>query len=344
MAAKTSQLQIRVTEEQKAVLKRLAGAAEMTVSQYVLAQAIPSRHQRLSRILESLGAASGDPAASFADLAALLDQTDSDDFTTVLGGSSLGSLNPLVQNQLAAMVEQTANRRFIDPPPWVEAAPALARPHFAWPLSSLRPHQIRVTPTAFKRRGIFFDPASRPEFSSALAGPAKPRASASEAWTRLAALDEACRVSELKVEFYFLGGAVLVQAFSARPRTAHIEAMLRPASAVLELQAALSKREGWPAGWAQEAVQEHLGKDTRASRYLELPNLAAFVPPLEYVLALSVARLRLGPDQGGADLRYVLRALNLTTAEEALEVTERYFTPRQLPEDARATLHTLLAT
>ncbi|HUF74941.1 MAG TPA: hypothetical protein VMM35_01625 [Longimicrobiales bacterium] len=343
MAAKTSQLQIRVTEEQKAALKRLAAAAKMSVSAYVLGQALPSRQQQLERVLAGLSAPGADAEAAFRELADLLADVGTDDFRDVLGNPPLERLGPVVQNQLAALVEQAANGRGIDPPDWAQGVPPLGKPHFGWPLSSLRPHQIRVTPVAFKRRGIFFDPTSRPALSSSRSRAASASPDASEALRRLEVLDEALRRDELKVEFYFLGGAVLHQVFQARPPTARIDALFRPTSAVLDVQATVAGREGWPPGWVQQAVREQLAHGT-SSRWLELGNLAAFVPPLDYVLALAVARLRLGTGGGAVeDLRYVLRALNLTTADEALEVTGRYFTPRQLPPDARATLESLLA-
>ena len=342
MAAKTSQLQIRVTEEQKAALKRLAAAAEMTVSSYVLAQALPARHQQLDRALEALTAPGADLHAGFEGLASLIGDTGDEEFADALGSPSVEHLTRLLQNQLAALVEQAANARGLEPPGWVQKVPALPRPHFAWPLSSLRPHQIRVTPVAFKRRGVFFDPATRPAFSRLRAREAI-HSALPESLRRLKSLDETLQASELKVEFYFLGGAVLLQAFHARPHTAHIGAFFRPASAVLDVQAALARAEGWPAGWVQQAVKEQLA-DAPAHRWLELGNLSAFVPPLDYVLALTVARLRLGEGGGPLeDLRYVLRALNLTSAAEALELTGRYFTSRQLPADARATLDRILA-
>jgi hypothetical protein len=343
MAAKTSQLQIRVTEEQKAALKRLAAAAKTSVSGYVLAQALPSGQHEVDRVLAGLSGPGADLEAGFGELARLLAETEAHDFPKVLGSPPLEHLSPLLQNQLAALVEQVANARGVDAPAWTEEVPALARPHFGWALSSLRPHQIRVTPVAFKRRGIFFDPASRPALASPRSQASALRVDPPESFRRLKILDEALRSSELGVEFYFLGGAILSQAFQARPPTARIDALFRPTQALAEVQATLAQREGWPAGWVQQAVREQLGHGT-AGRWIELDNLAAFVPPPEYVLALAVARLRLGTGGGAVeDLRYVLRALNLTRADEALDLTGRYFTPRQLPPDARATLEALLA-
>jgi len=72
------------------------------------------------------------------------------------------SISPLVLNCVAAMVEAAAHDREVDPPSWVRDIPALPRPHFGWVLRSLRPHQVRASPVAFKRRNVFFDPATGP--------------------------------------------------------------------------------------------------------------------------------------------------------------------------------------
>jgi hypothetical protein len=59
---------------------------------------------------------------------------------------------------------------------------------------------------------------------------------------------------------------------------------------------------------------------------------------------VKLAALRLGAGARALDdLRFVLRALNLTTPEATLEIAGRYFGRRQLPPDARHLLEGLLA-
>jgi hypothetical protein len=342
MAAKRSQLQIRVTDAEKKTLKRLAGAAKMSVSQYVLAQALPSRHMELSRLLEQLARRGGGHEGTLNRLAAFLSETPAADFGEVLAHPPLDLLSPLHQNELAAAVERAAHAKSAETPNWVAGVPRLGRPHFAWSLMSLRPHQVRVAPVPFKRRGIFFDPATRASLPSWQVDAGDPHRTP-EALRRLRILSNALATKELKVEFYLLGGALISQAFHARPPTAHVSALFRPTTELAPVIDSLTHREGWEPTWLEKAVREYLaggGPD----RYLELPGLAVFVPALEYVLALKVASLRPGTTARALDdLRYVLRALNLANAAAALEVAGRYFGPRQLPGDARATLESLLA-
>ena len=66
-------------------------------------------------------------------------------------------LSPLLQNYVAAMVEQAAHQRAVPPPSWGRDVRPLEAPHFATPLRSLRLHLLRAAPAPFKRRNIFVD-------------------------------------------------------------------------------------------------------------------------------------------------------------------------------------------
>ncbi len=345
MSAKTSQLQIRVSPEQKAALKRLAEAEGLSVSSYVLAQVLPSAQQELTRLLAKLPSAGAGAPGLLAELAALVRATPGEQLAEVLASPPIEELSPVLRNQVAAVVEEAAHAKGVASPPWVDRVRPLRRPLFGWTLPSLRPHQLRVTPVPFKRRGIFFDPASPRATPSAHPGPDRtPPQDAPEPLRRLGILAQALHDTELKVEFYFIGGAVVFHTFHGRPPTAHVSALFRPGQLTLDRVADLTQREGWPAGWLQEAIKEVLLGGLRPDRYLDLPGLSVFVPPLEYVLALKVVALRL--EKGARaldDLRFVIRALNLISAAEAVAITTRYFSERQLPPDATPALEAIFA-
>jgi hypothetical protein len=158
-------------------------------------------------------------------------------------------------------------------------------------------------------------------------------------------LNDALIGLELKVEFYSMGGAVISQAFHASPPTAHVSAFFRPDDLVGEAVTNVAEREAWPPDWLPEAVRTLLGGHARRDRFLELSNLAVFVPQPEYVLALKIGALRLGTGARALDdLRYALRALNVTRTEDALSVAGRYFSKRQIPPQAREALEALLGS
>lgn len=158
MATRSQQLQIRVTAEQKAALRRAARQAGQGLSAYVLARALP------------------DAQRTFAELSRALRRTDEqryalaelNDLFTELPPATLAQavsvmppgmreLSPVMQNQVTAMVEQACHRRGLDAPSWTRSVRPLPEPYFATTLKSLRMHLLRSAPVAFRRRNIFAD-------------------------------------------------------------------------------------------------------------------------------------------------------------------------------------------
>lgn len=154
MGNKTSQLQIRVSPSQKAVLKRLAEAAGTSVSEYVLSRALPSHRLELRERIEALRDAP-DLGSALGQLADFLRELPEEVFLEATSGSGPIHLPSLLQNYAAAAVEREASRRRLPAPGWTRAVRPLRSPHFAWDLRSLRPHLMRITPPAFKRRRVF---------------------------------------------------------------------------------------------------------------------------------------------------------------------------------------------
>lgn len=156
MAAKSQQLQVRVAPHQKATLKRLASAAGLDVSAYVLARVLPPDQARFAGILHQLHH-DADRRFALAELNDLLARCAPAQFADAVGRADLGAFAPLVQNYVAAMVEQAAAQKGVQPPAWVHDVAPLEEPHFGAPLQSLRLHLLRAAPVAFKRRNIFVD-------------------------------------------------------------------------------------------------------------------------------------------------------------------------------------------
>lgn len=156
MASRSEQLQIRVTPREKAVLKRLARASGQDVSAYVLARALPSETGRFASIIEAFHDDSNRRFA-MAELNDALSSLTPVEFGAAVGSLEVSSLTPLVQNYVAAMVEQAARAKRVRTPEWIHDIAPLGVPYFATPLKSLRLYLLRATPIAFKRRNIFAD-------------------------------------------------------------------------------------------------------------------------------------------------------------------------------------------
>ncbi|MGH7564407.1 MAG: hypothetical protein ACREK5_08285 [Gemmatimonadota bacterium] len=78
--------------------------------------------------------------------------------------------------------------------------------------------------------------------------------------------------------------------------------------------------------------------------FLELAHLKVFVPQPRYLLAMKCAAMRLGEEFHDLDdVRYLLRYLNISTAEEALAIVTPYFDEAQLLPKTRLVLEELLS-
>jgi len=128
MTSKSSQLQIRITPQQKESLQLLEALREDDQRSFALAE--------LNDLLSGLTAGA---------LRGAVEQA-------VLAG-----LTPYLRNYVAAMVEVAAHQRQVPPPAWVREVEPLETPHFVTALASLRLHLLRAAPVPFKRRNIFVD-------------------------------------------------------------------------------------------------------------------------------------------------------------------------------------------
>lgn len=157
-------------------------------------------------------------------------------------------------------------------------------------------------------------------------------------------LDARLASHQTEVEFYFVGGAVIFQAFNAQPGTAHVSAMFRPADVVRLAIEEVAIEEGAPEDWLPQSVRRVLRGGATAAAYVGLPHVRVFVPVPDYVLGIKCAAMRLGDDfREMDDIRYLLRAMNVTSADSALSIVSQYFTERQLAPDTKARLERALA-
>jgi uncharacterized protein (DUF1778 family) len=154
-AAKSGQLQIRVSPAQKAQIRRAARTAGLDMSTYVLARLLPAASRRFQELTE---ACADDRHGRFA-LAEL------NSWLASLSGGELSEavvtpparLTPYLANYIAAMTEVACAQHRVPPPAWAVAIPPLAEPVFGTTLMSLRLYLLTHSPAPFRRRNIFID-------------------------------------------------------------------------------------------------------------------------------------------------------------------------------------------
>lgn len=156
-------------------------------------------------------------------------------------------------------------------------------------------------------------------------------------------LDAELAADDVQGELYVVGGAVMCLALDAREATRDVDALFKPTRLVREAAARVAAKVGVPDTWLNDAVKGYLSPRAEFDRYLELPNLKVFVARPRYLLAMKCAAMRLGEEFHDLDdVRYLLRYLNISTAEEALAIVLSYFDEAQLLPKTRLVLEELL--
>jgi uncharacterized protein (DUF1778 family) len=155
-SAKTSQLQLRVSPEEKAAIQRAARRAGMGMSEFVLSRVLSAYEQKVQDLLADLR---DEPARRFAlaELNDLLARLTTEDLRRAIATAPPAWLSAELSNYWAAMVEHACAARQIQPPAWTLAIAPLDKPMFGSSLESLRLYLLTNSPPAFRRRNIFID-------------------------------------------------------------------------------------------------------------------------------------------------------------------------------------------
>jgi hypothetical protein len=113
--------------------------------------------------------------------------------------------------------------------------------------------------------------------------------------------------------------------------TRDVDAVFEPSGRMWAAAARVAASLKLPADWLNDAAKGYMPADTQPrSILLELPNLAVWVPPPQYLLAMKAIAARFDSNDA-ADLRTLIQHLKLQRVEEVLEVVEHYYPRNQIP-------------
>ena len=155
--AKTGQLQIRISVEDKARIQRRAERASMNVSEWVLQRLLPPAESEFQELCGELAARPEARRYSLAHMHDLFARLGSRDFSLAVREPPAVRLLALEANYVAAMIEYAAHDKEVRPPDWATAVPPLAEPWFGAPEQSLRLYLLTNSPPPFRRRNLFID-------------------------------------------------------------------------------------------------------------------------------------------------------------------------------------------
>ncbi|OGQ81988.1 MAG: hypothetical protein A2289_07690 [Deltaproteobacteria bacterium RIFOXYA12_FULL_58_15] len=160
----------------------------------------------------------------------------------------------------------------------------------------------------------------------------------------LHALDEELRRASVVGEVYLVGGAVMTLVLNARASTRDLDDFFAPAGAVRVAAARVAAAKGCDAGWLNDAVKGFMSDRGEFEPYLDLENLKVLTAQPEYLLAMKCLSMRIGPEfHDEADVRYLLRYLNVENYETAKEIISRYYRLERFPAKALHALEEILS-
>ncbi len=146
-------------------------------------------------------------------------------------------------------------------------------------------------------------------------------------------------------EIVLYGGAAMVLAFDARPQTRDVDAVYKPERVVYDAANEVVVRYGAPVGWLNDAVEVFRSGAEDLKFLMDFPNLKVYHAAPEYILAMKCMSMRLGRgDKDLFDIKFLIRSLAISSAEEVLAMVKRYYPKDEIPPKTKFAIEELLST
>ena len=157
LVSKTHQLQIRISAEDKALLRARAASAGMDVSKWVLQQVLPPVERKFQALCGELASRPDALSFTIAEIQDWFNQLTGEEFVRAVRYAPQARLPAFEANYLAAIVEHAAAIKGVNSPRWTVTVEPLDTPWFASSLKSLRLYLLTHSPPPFRRRNLFID-------------------------------------------------------------------------------------------------------------------------------------------------------------------------------------------
>jgi hypothetical protein len=164
----------------------------------------------------------------------------------------------------------------------------------------------------------------------------------------LARLNELLGSRGVTGEICLFGGTVMVLVFNARISTRDVDAIFQPASLIRELAIAIAEERGLPGAWLNDGVKgfQSEAADTTTAGLPQFAHLRIFRPTAAYLLAMKCLAARSGEgtlDVDRQDIQTLVQHLELRTADEVLDVVEKFYPIERIPPKTQFMVHEVIS-
>lgn len=156
-------------------------------------------------------------------------------------------------------------------------------------------------------------------------------------------LNDELSKKKIRGELYLVGGAVMCLLFHDRKATRDLDGLFVPKKYFQPIIHKIAHDKGLPHSWLNDGVKGYLSQSGTFNSFLDLDHLKIFAADPHYLLAMKCLAMRIGPEfNDEADIRYLLRHLNIETYDAALKVIEQYYPLDQFPAKSFYALEEIL--
>ncbi len=157
-------------------------------------------------------------------------------------------------------------------------------------------------------------------------------------------LNDELKQESVMGDLYLVGGAVMCLMYDARVSTVDVDGFFKPARRIREAAQKISRETGFGERWLNDAVKEFLSEKGSFDDYIDLSNLKVYVAQPEYLLAMKCLAMRIGLEfHDEADVRYLLRYLNIESHDHALSIITQFYPLEKFPQKTLYALEEILS-
>lgn len=152
----------------------------------------------------------------------------------------------------------------------------------------------------------------------------------------LSLLNDKLAAREMQGELCLFGGAVMALVYDARQSTRDVDAIMVPKSELMAAANEVAEEMQLPASWLNDGVKGYVSAqpELTSEGLPKFSHLRLFCPTPAYLLAMKCLAARSDAlDHSGdkADVQVLCRHLGLMSAEQVIEIVQRFYPADRLP-------------